>query len=217
MIILKLLAKLSAVAVILLLLTGCKVGEWTGDENATTVAVIGDSLVFQSERASLESNETWITDALVNEGYRAWVTGMIGSTVNSAFVYPNYWNNQQREGVNPDIIVVALGTNDMNMKDGVVAADVEVQRLILRDWLASQPQACVRLIGVAENVWGWGLDITGPVWNNMLAEEASLHPNAEYVAWEPDIAWVHDGEDVHMTVEGRNAYRDHLVAAANSC
>ncbi len=206
-----------ASVVVALLLTSCATGEWTGDVASPSVGVIGDSLVFQSERSETNGTETLITDALVAEGLRAWVTGWTGLTVKVA--YPYAWSSPSRLGVVPDILVIALGSNDMHVDapSGQPYTTPEAARPLLRAWLSSLPATCVRLIGVAESITEWGLDVTAPPWNAMLAEEAALHGNAEYVPWIPDPSWTGNGASPHLTLPGRDAYRDLIVASATSC
>ena len=199
-----------------LTLTSCVTGTWTGDAADPTVAVVGDSLVYQSEQA-VGTTETLITDDLVAAGTQAWVTGWTGLSYGVA--YPNVWNLPDRQGVVPDVLVVALGTNDMRILPGETEprTTVEAVRPLVAAWLAEVPNACVRLIGPAESISGWGLDVTAPPFNAMLAEEAALHADAEYVAWNPDPAWTEGGQDPHMTQAGRDAYRAFIVAEVADC
>ena len=158
---------------------------------------MGDSLVYMSDASGLGGIETYVTDELVTGGYRAYVTGWI----------------------TPDVLVIALGTNDMrvNPQTGLPSTTPEAAAIVLGSWLAEVPDACVRLVGVAESVTGWGLDVTGPGWNAMLAATAATHADAAYVAWEPLTAWTEGGANPHLSPEGREAYRALLVSAAMSC
>ncbi|MEZ5244622.1 MAG: hypothetical protein R2707_05965 [Acidimicrobiales bacterium] len=178
---------------------------------------MGDSLVFLSEASSLSGTETWITDELIAGGFQAYLTGLVGVTVD--FTYLHLWNQPSRQGITPDVLVVALGTNDMHVdpQTGLPLTTPEAAAIVLGTWLAEVPDACVRLVGVAESVAGWGLDVTGPGWNAMLVATAAAHANATYVAWEPLAAWTGGGSSPHLTPEGRDAYRDLLVSAATSC
>lgn len=178
--------------------------------------VYGDSLTYLSNQ-TFGGTETWVTDALVEAGGYASVTAAIGLSM--PVTYPFVWQSPGRDGLLPDVLVVALGTNDMHIHPGATqpSGDLEAARLLYRAWLAEVPAACVVLVGVAENVTGWGLDITGPGWNLMLAEEAALHANARYVAWEPELAWVANGADPHLDPTGKAAYRDLIVSQALDC
>lgn len=203
--------------VVMLLLSTCKTGEWTGDEAAESVVVIGDSLVFWTEQATLHTSETWLTDDLVAAGHYAYVTGWIGLDVDLA--YPVVWNHASRQGIIPDVLVIALGTNDMHV-DAVTGAPPTTPELaapVLDAWLAEVPDACVRLIGVAESITGWGLDVTAPGWNAMLGAAAASHADGAFVPWEPLPEWTQNGVDPHLTTEGEDAYRALLVDAAASC
>lgn len=206
---------MAGVAACAVLLGGCH-GPWKGEPDDPSIMVYGDSLTYLSNQ-TLGGTETMVTDALVDAGGYASVTGVIGLSVPLA--YPFVWHSPGRDGLLPDVLVVALGTNDMRIHPGMTGplVDLEMARLRYRAWLAEVPEACVVLVGVAENVAGWGLDITGPGWNAMLAEEAALHANARYVAWEPDLAWVANGADPHLDATGRAAFRDLIVSEALDC
>ena len=202
---------------IVVLLSSCRIGQWNGDPEAPSVVVMGDSLVYMSDASGLGGTETYVTDELVTGGYQAYVTGWIGATVN--FSYLHLWNQSSRMGITPDVLVIALGTNDMrvNPQTGLPSTTPEAAAIVLGSWLAEVPDACVRLVGVAESVTGWGLDVTGPGWNAMLAATAATHADAAYVAWEPLTAWTEGGANPHLSPEGREAYRALLVSAAMSC
>ncbi|MDG2025893.1 MAG: SGNH/GDSL hydrolase family protein [Acidimicrobiales bacterium] len=205
------------VSALAIMVSSCVTGTWTGNNADPSVVVIGDSLVFISERSGPGGTETWITDDLVAGGAYGYVTGWIGSTL--WLGYEVAWESPSRQGIIPDVLVVALGTNDMRIFPGETepGGDVEKSRLDIKAWLAEVPAACVVLVGVAENIWGWGLDVSGPAWNAMLADEAALHANATYVPWEPDLAWVSGGSQPHPNSVGRVAYRDLIVAEALDC
>ncbi|GJM37422.1 MAG: hypothetical protein DHS20C19_07890 [Acidimicrobiales bacterium] len=170
-----------------------------------------------SEQTSAFGTETLITDDLVAAGTQAWVTGWTGVTVDES--YPGLWNLPEREGMNPDVLVIALGSNDMHVPAGETAppTTVEAVRPLIAAWLAEVPNACVRLIGPSDAITGWGLDVTAPPFNAMLAEEAVLHADAEYVAWNPDPAWIDNGAQPHLTQPGRDAYRALIVAEVLEC
>ena len=176
------------------LASSCATGEWTGDPQAPSVAVVGDSLVFQSQR-TMHGTETWITDDLVASGMYGWVTGHTGLTVAGA--YPAVWDTPSREGLVPDVLVLALGTNDMHVlpETGQPRTTPEDARPLIRAWLGEVPAGCVKLIGPAESITGWGLDVTAPAWNTMLTEEAALHADAAYVPWMPLPAWTDNGDN----------------------
>lgn len=208
---------IAAFVVAAALLSSCATGTWTGDVADPAVVVLGDSLVFESEQATIFTSETWITDDLVAAGTRAWVTGWTGLRFERA--YPDLWDAPFRDGVVPDVLVIAVGTNDMRVdaESGLPPTTPEEVRPILAAWLAEVPDACVRVVGVAESISGWGLDVTGPAFNAMLAEEVALHADAAYVPWAPDPAWTGGGAEPHMTMAGRDAYRAMIVAQVADC
>lgn len=198
-------------AVIVVSLTACQLGEWRGEEGAPSVSVIGDSLVYHAEGNYDASGQRILTDELAASGYRAHVSGYIGETVQLA--YERLWPAVADE---PDLdtLVIALGNND-------IANDLplETSRAALRQWLVEAAGTrCVALVGVNVQATAWRMDIFGPAFNEMLAEEAALHHNAIYVAWHPDLDIHGHTGDVHMpTAEGQAQYRATLRGAVEQC
>jgi hypothetical protein len=201
------------------LLAGCHLAQWRGDPAAPSVVLIGDSLVFHADGNSQagEDNQR-ISDELIARGLRPYVQGWAGANLAIGRLV---WDSPSRNQVaEPDVVVIAFGTNDMKDADGDGPhVPLETSRAILTDWLGVLPaDACVRLVGVAETIWGWGLHETGPPFNAMLAQVAATRPGTEYLAWEPDPAWFPEGgADPHPNDEGDAAYRAFLVSAAESC
>ena len=113
-----------------------------------------------------------------------------------------------------DTLVIALGTNDVDTD-----VPLETSRSVLRQWLAEAAGVrCVALIGLNEQAFTWRLDIFGPAFNQMLHEEAALHPNASYVEWRPDLAIDGIDGDVHLpTLESQAQYRDTVRAVVDGC
>lgn len=206
-------AAVAIVAGCLVLATACQSGVWMGDPDATSVSVMGDSLVWQAEgNASLDDpQQRLLAEELVASGYRAHVSGWIGETIAAGHV--DLWPLVASEpGL--DIVVIALGTNDAGREYPLADS-----RAALQTWLADAAHVgCVALVGVNEQATGWGLDVSGPPFNAMLAEEAALAPNAIFVPWEPDLdIHGHDG-DVHFSTDAARAqYRATLHAAADQC
>jgi lysophospholipase L1-like esterase len=196
----------------LLLAVACQSGVWMGPPEATSVSVIGDSLVYQAETELGNEQQTrLLSDELVTSGYRAHVSGWVGET--TAAGYDDLWPLVADEpGL--DIVVIALGTNDVNR-----AVPLEDSRAALRTWLAETGDVgCVALIGLNESAYAWQLDLFGPAYNQMLADEAAQLPNGIFVPWEPDLDIHGHTGDVHFaTNEARAQYRATLHAAVDSC
>lgn len=196
----------------LALAAACQSGVWMGPEGATSVSVIGDSLVYQAESEVGNDQQTrLLADELVASGYRAHVSGWIGET--TAAGYEDLWPSVADEpGL--DILVIALGTNDVNR-----SIPLEDSRAALRTWLAEAGDVgCVALIGLNESAYAWQMDIFGPAYNQMLADEAAQLPNGIFVPWEPDLAIHGYTGDVHFpTNEARAQYRDTLHDAVDAC
>lgn len=186
------------------LLIGCG-----GNDEPGHVVVLGDSLVFQADgnRAPDDANRLLVT-ALEEEGSTVEGGGLIGLSVPAA--YESLWPTIEEQA--PDVLVVALGTNDS--RDGAIP--LETSRQALTVWLEEVPSSCVVLVGVNEGTSTWGLDVYGPPFNAMLEDVAADHPDVRVVQWDPDPAML--GQDgVHLTEVGRVAYRRLIVDAAESC
>jgi hypothetical protein len=209
------------------LTTACQEGTWTGEPSAPSVVLIGDSLTYRAEQDPEDATQTHLlTEAIVAEGWYAYVTGFIGNDVLEA--HQSHWVTPSRMSEpDPDALVLALGTNDMRDTEGAPALPLDVVRHELESWLGElEAGTCVRLVGVAENVVGtWRLDLWGPAYNLMLAEVAAAFTelDAQYVEWAPPAEWLagwtggDTAPDPHHEAAGRVAYRQLLVDTVNSC
>ncbi|HSP28517.1 MAG TPA: SGNH/GDSL hydrolase family protein, partial [Ilumatobacteraceae bacterium] len=74
------------------------------DGGSTTVEVVGDSLTYQADGG--DGGQEELLTALEREGFDASGGGFPGMTVESA--HQTMWSKGS-----PDILVIALGTNDM--------------------------------------------------------------------------------------------------------
>jgi lysophospholipase L1-like esterase len=194
------------------LLVACQLGVWMGDPADPAVVVIGDSLIFQAEgNYGLEDGQRALAQALVDAGYQAHVTGFIGETLPAG--YRDLWPSVPSPPA-PDVLVIALGTNDSH--DGAVPlAD---SRAALSAWLTEAAAVpCVVLVEVNEAATDWQLDVYGPAYNDMLADEALSHPRAFTVPWAPDPALM-DSAQIHFAGEqGRAAYRQIILDGVARC
>src|SRR5680860_1053144 len=173
------------------------------------VVVIGDSLVFQADRGDQVGDETqYLKEALEDGGYDAEVIGNIGLSLPIAD--QSVWPEVVAQP--PDILVVALGTNDSH--NG--ASPLSTSRSILSRWLSQVPEACVVLVEVSSTTDSWGLDVYAPPFNAMLHEVAADHPNAHVVEWAPDASRL-EADGIHLSEEGREAYRQTIISGVEDC
>jgi hypothetical protein len=193
-----------AVASSVLVLAGCT-PVWWGLPEDPSVVVIGDSLTFQADGNELaDENNHVLSQALADAGFYGYVDGRTGADL--AYGREAWDRDVRRTVPDPDIVVIALGTNDMMLVDGETVVPLE------------PADACVRFIGVNEGVWGWGLDVSGPAYNAMLAEESLAHPDAAVAEWRPDMSsFPGGGRQPHADDVGDAAYRDLIVSLAEGC
>jgi hypothetical protein len=193
------------------LLVACQLGVWMGSPDDPAVVVIGDSLIFQAEGNYGFDDQRHLAQALVDAGYQAHVTGFIGWTMPGG--YTDLWPSVPSPP-EPDVLVIALGTNDSH--DGQIP--LAESQAALQAWLAEAASVpCVVLIEVNENAVAWGLHESGPPYNDMLAQEALAHPQAFTVPWSPDPALM-DPEQIHFAGEaGRAAYRQAILDGVARC
>jgi lysophospholipase L1-like esterase len=170
---------------------------------STTVEVVGDSLTFQANDGDQGQDE--LLAALEREGFEPSGGGIPGMTVESA--HQTMWSKGS-----PDIVVLALGTNDM--ANGQVPLDAV--RTTLSQWLQEVPDACVVLVGVNETTEAWQLHEHGPAYNEMLRQLAAEHGEGHVVDWTPEPQMLSD-DGIHLTEEGRAAYRALIVDGVERC
>ena len=162
------------------------------------VVVIGDSLVEQADE------DRQLLDLLEEEGYRAEGGGTGG--LGFAGGYERWRRVADRE---PEVLVVALGTNESGEPLGP-------SRSLLSRWLGEVPEACVVLVGVNQGTRAWDLDVNGRKINAMLSEVAAEHGSAHVVSWAPDPSLL-TSDGIHLTDEGREAYRRAIVGGVGQC
>lgn len=183
--------------VLLVAAIGCSSG------GSRTVEVVGDSLTLQADGGDERQGE--LLTALEREGFDATGGGVPGMTVESA--YRTMWS----EG-SPDILVIALGTNDV----GNGNASVDAVRSTLSQWLQEVPDSCVVLVGVNEATEAWGLHEHAPPYNEMLRQLADEHGDGHVVDWAPEPGMISD-DGVHLTEQGMAAYRELIVDGVERC
>lgn len=174
-----------------------------GGGGSRTVEVIGDSLTFQANDGDRGGDE--LLAALEREGFDPSGGGIPGMTVESA--HQTMWSKGS-----PDILVLALGTNDMG--DGKVPVDAV--RATLAQWLLEVPDTCIVFVGVNETTQAWQLHQHGPPYNEMLRQLASERGEAHVVDWAPAPEMIAE-DGIHLTEEGRAAYRSVIVEGVQRC
>ena len=173
------------------------------DGDSRTVEVVGDSLTFQANEGDEGQDE--LLAALEGEGFDASGGGIPGMTVESA--HQTMWSKGS-----PDVLVLALGTNDMG--NGQVPLDAV--RSTLSQWLQEVSGSCVVLVGVNETTEAWQLHEHAPPYNQMLRELAAEHGDGHVVDWAPAPGMISE-DGIHLTEEGREAYRELIVGGAQRC
>lgn len=155
----------------------------SGPESAPLAVVVGDSLIVGAETegdGALQYNfgtigSGFLTNDLHDNGYRTSVAGTVGSKTSSL-------NNWSAWSSTPDIVVIALGTNDMRDSSTSVSTAANNVTAFLNRYPTSQ----VVFVGIAETTT-WGLNKSGPAWNSWLKSEA-LRRGGTFVDWAPQIA-----------------------------
>jgi hypothetical protein len=183
----------------------------SSDVEAPTVLVVGDSLVEQANGNAAPGESGPLTAALVEAGYEAEVHATFGLKV--ATTDPWTWSSWRPEDV--DVLVIALGTNDMRIEE-YQFGDLEVARSRIQGWFDEAPDACSVSVEINEGGTAWGLDDTAPSYNAMLRDISD-----RTVPWDPEppeVELLFGREGVHADTEvGREAYREAIVRGVQAC
>lgn len=180
---------------------------WVGPTHGTHVAVVGDSLTWQAEHGSSSTSDPYylrhrLIDQLNGEGWSARVAALSGETTAVLRKWV-YWQSA------PDVIVMALGTNDQYFDVPLATSIANV-----RGYLARWPNARVVYVGVVPSL-PRGIADTAPAWNDWLRGEAAA-TGGIYLDW-PVISAGHPdwfvADQLHHTAAGQAAYRAAIVAA----
>lgn len=176
---------------------------------APHVAVVGDSLAWQAEHGSSSTSDPYyqrhyLTDALGAEGWYSRIAARSGATTDSLRLW-SQWASA------PDVIVMALGTNDNYYS---VPPATSLARI--RTYLARWPAARVVYVGVAPSV-PRGIADTAPAWNELLRQEAA-RTGGVFLDWAAISAGHPDwfvADQLHHTPAGQAAYRAAIAAAVH--
>jgi len=211
---------LSVAVLAVLALAGCQLpgsipSGWTWvttmPDPSARVAVVGDSLTWQAEHGSSSTTDPYylrhhLIDQLNAQGWAGRVAAKSGATTDALRMWAG-WASP------PDVIVMALGTND-NYYNVPMATSVAN----IRGYLGRWPSACVVYVGVVPSV-PRGIDDTAPTWNDWLRAEAAA-TGSVYVDW-PAYSATHPtwftSDLLHHTAAGQTAYRQAILEGIKQC
>ncbi len=178
--------------------------------NGHDVGVVGDSLTWGAETGGGFPNPApaRLRDALDAAGYGSSVYSLTGFHTD-LLVDVTSWPQT------PDIVVVALGTNDAHNQ----AVPLARYLTNIRTFLDRTPAACDVLVNI-NPATTWGLDVTAPDYNDGLEGLGAERADAVVVDW-ASIALAHpeylSSDGVHGNAEGQAAYRQAIVGGVDAC
>lgn len=205
-----------AVGAMVVILGACDPNPYVGRPDGPRVAVVGDSLT------------SWVTDrqngALVGDGWSASVTGIPGFTIRDQFDML-----EKVAASRPQVVVVALGTNDLRQIDagtqtwGGLRADARRALSIVRNvpcvvWVGVTEQSGAYANGHRHDTAGWAVNW----W--LHTELRAARPDPRQGVW-VDWASASRGrqelfsavDDVHHSEAGRDAYSRLLHEGVRAC
>ena len=174
--------------------------------NGHDVGVVGDSLTWGAETGGgfPDPAPARLRDALDAAGYYS-MSGFDTGFLADVTDWPQ----------TPDIVVVALGTNDAHNQS------IPLDRYLtnIRSFLDRTPAACDVLVNI-NPATAWGLDVTAPDYNDALEGLGAERSDAVIVDW-ATIAIAHpeylSSDGVHGNDEGQAAYRQAIVDGVDAC
>lgn len=215
-----------------LLLSGCFPqfeGRTCSAEGATiAVDVVGDSLTFYANGGEILKNDNGtpedpsddhldevvgsaIEDDLVAQGYCAEVVARTGGNTEDLLKL-----EAPERTTDTQVLVVALGTNDLHIKDGEPVIGLKNGLTNLDSFIGKVGADHTVLVEVAETPV-WGLDQNAPAWNDQLQTWADERGNISVAPW-ADTPTTHPDyykeDNVHHTPVGITEYRDTIVTGA---
>lgn len=186
---------------------------WKGD--GAHVMIFGDSITYRLEHGpglDRTNQYTLLTDHLVVTGHSASVSAMIGAVTNGLDSVAQYV-----PAPGADILLIALGTNDMHVNTSTGTSYFTVEEAVanLSNAIDTIGAPCTILVTIAETE-PWGLDVTGPAFNRALR----AMPDVRIADWAPVVEAdpglvVSDG--VHLTDAGVAAYTALFDDAISTC
>jgi lysophospholipase L1-like esterase len=173
--------------------------------------VVGDSLTWQAEHGSTSTTDPYyerhyLTDLLNKHGMATRVAAKSGVTTDSLRLWTR-WETA------PDVIVMALGTND-NYFDVPITTSINNVRTYLARW----PDGCTVYVGVVPST-PRRIDDTAPAWNDWLRQEAG-RTGGVYLDWPAISAGHRDwfvSDLLHHTAAGQAAYRQAILDGVEEC
>jgi lysophospholipase L1-like esterase len=208
-------ARVVLLSLLLVGLTACQFcpPSWTipAESNGLEVGVVGDSLTWRAETGGgfVRPTPHYLTDELVGAGDDASVFGFVGFNTDALDDLTDW------PSPGPDIVVVALGTNDAHNR----FVPVDRYTTNLTTFLDRTPSACSVLVTVIESP-AWGLDVTAPAYNQSLRDLAATRPATVVVDW-TSVAAAHPEyfveDQIHTNEAGQAAYRALMLDGVAQC
>lgn len=179
------------------------------------VGVIGDSLTMHAETEGPYPKDTpnrFLTNDLNDLGHAASVSATVGTRATELvdFNFPT---------PDSDLIVIALGTNDMDGRFNEGAAiDPAPSLNEVSDLVARSGSDCAVLVTITESA-PWRLDANGPAYNDGLRALDQASDQIALADWTPIAAArpeLFTADLVHHTTEGMRVYRQFIVDAVQA-
>lgn len=189
-----------------------------GPGNGHHVGVIGDSLVVLTQVGlPIDPDARKLTDAITGLGFYESTSEHFGATTDDLFgADDSRFVGFPSPGA--DIQIIALGTNDAH--DNYVPVDRYEANL--RRWIDTRiAGTCFGLVNVFTGTTRWGLNVTGPAYNDAIARIVADHPNVHLIDWN-SYALAHpelypNPPGPHPNAAGEDAYRLFITLGAEGC
>jgi hypothetical protein len=207
----------AALLTVLVIATACEPRPYTAHyPQSPRVAVVGDSLVHVIEDAN--------QNLLVGDGWNASVTGVAGFTIRQQFDMLS-----KLAPTNPQVAVIALGTNDLREIDGRVQtweglqADARQALRIVANvpcvvWVGVSETAGAFIHGTRHSTAGWAVN-----WH-VSNELFRARPKAGTAVWADWAAVSRNNpgyflspDDMHHTAAGKAAYSQLIRDSVRKC
>jgi hypothetical protein len=189
--------------------------------DAVRLAVVGDSQVYLLQHAVAGDDTHRMTDFFTSRGYAYSESSEIGAATGDLKSFAGKgiagWHDQA-----PQILVEALGTNDLDAQSGTPNVTLDIAERNLTTYLDQLPDTCVVLVEIPQTT-PWRLDEYGPAWDAFLADQAAQRAGV-VVSWAAPLsqhltgydAWV--GRDqVHQTGTGKIAFLAAIADGVSRC
>ena len=205
--------RLAGLAVGLMVLTSClpPATPWVASTpTSPRLAVVGDSQIYSVQHVTLGDDRHRMTDFFTSLGYAYSESSEVGAATTDLEPFGRKgvagWPDEA-----PQILVEALGTNDMHAQNGASNVPIDVAEQNLTTYLDRLPSTRVVFVEIPETT-PWRLDQFGPAWNAFLADQAARR-GGQVVPWASLLAqhltgpgaWA-GSDQVHLTGIGKLAF-----------